>query len=91
MKAAENTGLKRQENDIVDGLTKMEAVTEPPTSLSDFEPKENGSHVKGNPIQKSAAQKKREKRKQRRREGSIISDAESVYSLSTFASAKYPR
>jgi splicing factor 3B subunit 2 len=86
-KVAENTSLKRQEKDIVDGLTTMEAVTKSPTSLSDSEPKENGSHVKGKPIQKSAAQKKREKRKQRRREGSIISDAESVHSLTVFASA----
>jgi splicing factor 3B subunit 2 len=87
-RVAENTSLERKENDTADGLNKVEVVTESLASLSDFQPKENGSHVNGKPVQKSAAQKKREKRKQRRREGSVMSDAESVYSLSEYTFAK---
>ena len=52
-------------------------------STTPVEPKENGPQVNGKPAPKSAAQKKREKRKQRRREGSVmseVSDAESVLS-----------
>ena len=75
---AESDGIihpaTEEKGDSVNGATS--------TPLSpDAEPKENGPQVNGNAQPKSAAQKKREKRKQRKRDGSVmseVSDAERV-------------
>lgn len=77
--------------ETVDGVNNSEVNAEAAPPLSSSEPKENGTDVNGKLSQKSAAQKKREKRKQRKREGSVISDTESVHSLSEFPCAKYSR
>ena len=61
----------------------MEHANSNPLPQSDL--KETSVQVNGKPAPKSAAAKKREKRKQRKREGSIvseISDTESVLSFS---------
>ena len=68
----------------VDEVPKENGVAEINTANSVADPKEPiVPQVNGNQGPKSAAQKKREKRKQRRREGSVaaseISDTESVH------------
>lgn len=70
----------------VDEVSKENGVAETNTPNSVTDPKEPiVPQVNGKPAPKSAAQKKREKRKQRKREGSVaaseISDTESVYLL----------
>lgn len=62
----------------------LAATNNPPNSVAD--PKDpTAPQVNGKPAPKSAAQKKREKRKQRQREASVaaseISDTESVHPL----------
>src|SRR5436190_678121 len=71
--------------DGVDGVNHENGVSleRGPRSTTLVEPKENGPQVNGKTAPKSVAQKKREKRKQRRREGSVmseVSDTESVLS-----------
>lgn len=75
----------------VDGVNNIELIAETAPTLSFSEPGENGTEVNGKSSQKSAAQKKREKRKQRKREGSVVSDTESVYSLPEFPFANIPQ
>jgi hypothetical protein len=62
----------------LDGVPNGSAEIQPATA---FESKENGTKVNGKGAPISAAQRKREKRKQRKREGSVISesDTESVH------------
>jgi splicing factor 3B subunit 2 len=73
--ASEVVAEPTQEEQVVDvtnGIaqsTAAEAPTEPPADTTQVNGKQN----------KSAAQKKREKRKQKKREGSVVSDTESVH------------
>ena len=53
-------------------------LSQPTAAETPTERQHNTRQVNGKTEHKSAAQKKREKRKQKRREGSVVSDTESV-------------